>query len=82
MSRTKSIELETKIFSDLREYSKEFVDSVREVAEALADIDVLVSFAVCAIENKYVRPLVTDSNELDIKEGRHPVLEKILPPMI
>ena len=78
-AQTKSIELETKIFSDLREYSKEFVDSVREVAEALADIDVLVSFAVCAIENKYVRPLVTDSNELDIKEGRHPVLEKILP---
>lgn len=78
-AQTKSIELETKIFSDLREYSKEFVDPVREVAEALADIDVLVSFAVCAIENKYVRPVVTDSNELYIKEGRHPVLEKILP---
>lgn len=78
-AQTKSIELETKIFSDLREYSKEFVDPVREVADALADIDVLVSFAVCAIENKYVRPVVTESNELYIKEGRHPVLEKILP---
>ena len=78
-AQTKSIELESKIFSDLREYSKEFVDSVREVAESLADIDVLTSFAITAIENKYVRPVVTESNELVIKEGRHPVLEKILP---
>ena len=78
-AQSKSIELESKIFSDLREYSKEFVDPIREVAESIADMDVLVSFAVCAIENKYTRPLVTDSNELYIKEGRHPVLEKILP---
>ena len=78
-AQSKSVELESKIFSDLREYSKEFVDPIREVAEAIADMDVLVSFAVCAIENKYTRPLVTDSNELYIKEGRHPVLEKILP---
>ena len=78
-AQSKSLELEYKIFSDLREYSKEFVDPVRDVAEALSDIDVLVSFAICAIENKYVRPVITDSNELYIKEGRHPVLEKILP---
>ncbi len=78
-AQTKSTELESKIFADLREYSKEFVDAVREVAESLADIDVLTSFAVTAIENKYVRPVVTESNELVIKEGRHPVLEKILP---
>ena len=78
-AQTKSVELESKIFSDLREYSKEFVEPVREVAESIADMDVLVSFAVCAIENKYTRPLITDSNELYIKEGRHPVLEKILP---
>ena len=78
-AQSKSLELEYKIFSDLREYSKEFVDPVREVAEALSDIDVLTSFAVCAIENKYTKPVITDSNELYIKEGRHPVLEKILP---
>ncbi len=78
-AQSKSIELESKIFSDLREYSKEFVEPVREVAQAIADLDVLVSFAVCAIKNKYVRPVVTESDELDIKEGRHPVLEQILP---
>lgn len=78
-AQSKSIELESKIFSDLREYSKEYVDSIREIAEDISNIDVLVSFAVCAIENKYVKPFITESNELDIKEGRHPVLEKILP---
>lgn len=78
-AQTKSLELESKIFSDLREYSKEYVEAIREVSQSLADLDVLVSFAVCAIENKYVRPVITDSNELDIIEGRHPVLEKILP---
>lgn len=78
-AQSKSSELESKIFSDMREYSKEFVDSIRAVAESIADIDVLVSFAVCAIENKYTRPEISDSNELFIQEGRHPVLEKILP---
>ncbi len=78
-AQSKSIELEYKIFSDLREYSKEFVDAIREFAQGLANLDVLISFAVCAIENKYICPVVDDSNELYIKEGRHPVLEKILP---
>ncbi len=78
-AQSKSLELEYKIFSDLREYSKEFVEPVREAAQLLSDIDVLVSFAVCAIENKYVKPEITETNELYIKEGRHPVLEKILP---
>ena len=78
-AQSKSLELEYKIFSDLREYSKEFVEPVREAAQLLSDIDVLVSFAVSAIENKYVKPEITETNELYIKEGRHPVLEKILP---
>ena len=78
-AQSKSTELEYKIFTDLREYSKEFVEPVRKIAEALATLDVFVSFAVCAIENKYVKPEITESCALDIREGRHPVLEKILP---
>lgn len=76
---TKSAELEYKIFCDLREYSKEFIEAIREIAQNLAQIDVLLSYALCAIENQYVRPLVDGSNELCIKNGRHPVVEKILP---
>ena len=55
------------------------MEPVREVAEIISALDVLVSFAVCAIENKYNKPEILDSNELCIKNGRHPVLEKILP---
>lgn len=75
----KATELEYKIFSDLREYAKEFVEKIRELAHCLSRIDVLLSFATCAIESNYVRPEVVDSNELCIKDGRHPVVEKILP---
>lgn len=78
-AQSKSTELEYKIFSDLREYSKEFVESIRNIAELIAQVDVLTSFAVCAIESKYVKPAILESNELFIQDGRHPVLEKILP---
>ena len=76
---TKSAELEYKIFCDLREYAKEFIEPIREIAQNLARIDVLLSYALCSIENQYNRPIVNDSNELYIKNGRHPVVEKILP---
>ncbi len=78
-AESKSTELEYKMFTDLREYSKEFVEPVREIADAIARLDVLVSFAICAIESKFTKPEITESNELFIKEGRHPVLEKLLP---
>lgn len=75
----KSVELEHKIFTDMREYAKEFVDAIKEIAHNLATIDVLLSFANIAIEANYVKPEIVDSNELYIKDGRHPVVEKILP---
>ena len=78
-ANTKSAELEYKIFCDLREYAKEFIEPIREIAQNIAQIDVLLSYALCAIENQYTRPIVDNSNELDIKNGRHPVVEKILP---
>lgn len=75
----KSIELEQKIFSDLVEYSKSFVDIIKETAHFLARVDVLLSFAINAIESNYIKPEIVDINELYIKDGRHPVVEKILP---
>lgn len=78
-AQTKSAELEYKIYCDLREYSKEFIESIRKIALNLSQIDVLLSFAVSAVENNYVKPEITDANELCIKNGRHPVVEKILP---
>lgn len=75
----KSTELEYKIFSDMREYAKEYVDKIKETAQVLSRVDVLLSFANVAIESNYVKPEIVDSNELYIKDGRHPVVEKILP---
>ena len=75
----KSIELEQKIFNDLVEYSKSFVDIIKDTAHFLARVDVLLSFATTAIESNYIKPEIVDSNELYIKDGRHPVVEKILP---
>lgn len=78
-ARFKSTELEYKIFTDFREYSKEFVTKIREIADAIAKADVLLSLANTAVENNYCKPIVDNSNDLFVKNGRHAVLEKILP---
>lgn len=75
----KIIELEQKIYSDLVEYSKTYVDEIKSLAHFIARVDVLLSFATIATECDYVKPEIVDSNELYIKDGRHPVVEKILP---
>ncbi len=75
----KSIELEQKIYNDLCEYAKSFVDKIKEISHFIARADVLLSFAQTAIESNYIKPEITDTNELYIKDGRHPVVEKILP---
>lgn len=75
----KARELENKLFNDLKNYSKEYVTKIREVADCIAKVDVLTSLATVAIENNYTKPIVDESNDFLIKNGRHAVLEKILP---
>ena len=71
--------MEYKIYSDIRNYSKEYVDIIRKAAECIARLDVLTSFATVALENNYTKPEINKTSEFIIKNGRHPVLEKILP---
>ena len=78
-AQVKANDLEYKLFSDFREYSKEFVTIIREFAQKISELDVYNSFATIAIEQNYIRPEINDSKEIIIKNGRHPVLEKILP---
>jgi len=78
-AQVKAYELEYRLFCDFRNYSKEFVTQIREVAECIAELDVLVSFAENAVENSYTKPQLDDSTDFIIKNGRHAVLEKILP---
>ncbi len=78
-AKFKSTELEYKLFSDFREYSKEFVSKIREIADCIARADVLNSLAEIAVENNYCRPEIDDFDDFIVKNGRHAVLEKILP---
>lgn len=75
----KLLEIEQKIYKDFVEYTKAYIDIMKETAHFLSKIDVLLSFAISATESNYVRPEITDTEELYIKDGRHPVVEKILP---
>ena len=75
----KARELEYKLFSDFKDYAKEYVTKVRILADAIATLDVLNSFATVALENNYTKPNVDESLNFYVKNGRHPVLELILP---
>ncbi|MDX8552367.1 DNA mismatch repair protein MutS [Tenacibaculum sp. 1B UA] len=72
-------QLETEIFAKLVQYIIGFVQPVQQNAQNVAKVDALQSFATLATENNYVRPLMDDSTDIEIKNGRHPVIEKQLP---
>ena len=75
----KIINLETKLFNDLILAILEFIPPVQLNSGLIAKIDCLHSFAIVSEENGYVRPSMDDSFIIDIKDGRHPVIEKQLP---
>ncbi len=72
--------LESKIFNDLVESLAAYIPVIQANAQVVAKIDCLLSFAGIAGENKYKRPDMNMSESLDIRQGRHPVIEKQLPP--
>jgi len=78
-AKFKSVELEYKLFCDMREYTKEFVAKLRELSECVAKADVYTGLATSAVENNYCKPIIDDSEDFVVKNGRHAVLEKILP---
>jgi DNA mismatch repair protein MutS len=76
----KILDLETRLFTELVLAISEYIEPVQLNASLIARLDCLLSFARCAIDNKYVRPEINDSEIIDIRMGRHPVIEKQLPP--
>ncbi|KAL1115917.1 hypothetical protein AAG570_005412 [Ranatra chinensis] len=72
-------QLENMLYEQLVNWMATYIKPVQLNANLVAQIDCLQSFAQMAIDNKYVQPEINDSFELDIKEGRHPVIEKQLP---
>ncbi len=75
----KILALEARIFSDLLIALQPFVAAVQTDASVVAQIDVLLGFAYAAAEYKYIRPVVDESLTLDIRQGRHPVIERQMP---
>ena len=71
--------IEQKLFLDLVLWMNQYIKSVQQNAYLIAKIDALCGFTQLAIDNNYALPIVDDSFDLDIKEGRHPVIEKQLP---
>ncbi len=72
--------LEQRIFNDMVAALAEYTAPIQHDATLTARLDCLLSFATVAQENNYIRPLVEDSDVLDIRQGRHPVIERELPP--
>ncbi len=72
--------IETEIYNALLQEAIHYIRSLQTDAKILAAIDVLISFAEVSIDNHYCRPEINDSDIIDIREGRHPVIEKQLPP--
>lgn len=72
--------LESRLYAELVAYALQYITPLQLNAAIIADIDCLHSFAVSAQEHRYVRPIVDESDVLDIKQGRHPVIETQMPP--
>ena len=75
----KILALEAKLFADLVASMQEYIQQIQTNANLIAQVDCLLSFAKVAEENRYIRPQIEDSDVLDIRQGRHPVIEKQLP---
>jgi DNA mismatch repair protein MutS len=76
----RSRSLEASLFADLRTRSSQHGESLRTLARAVARLDVLCGFATIADERGWARPVVDDGDTIDIRDGRHPVIEMTLPP--
>jgi DNA mismatch repair protein MutS len=72
-------ELETRLFDELVYALSEYISAIQLNAHILSRIDCLLSFATCASEYNYCRPQINDDTAIDIREGRHPVIERQLP---
>ena len=72
--------IEQQLFSELTVWMMQYIKAVQQNANLIGQMDCLCGFAQLAIDNKYVYPTMDNSTDLDIKDGRHPVIEKQLPP--
>ena len=72
------IDLEYNLFLSIRDKVKTFIPILQKISKVISEVDVLQSFATITEENNYVRPVINDDRNVEIIEGRHPVVEKVL----
>ena len=77
-AQEKIVQLEYNLFSELREVLKAKISSIQGTAHEIAILDVLVSLAQAGDEYNYIRPELDNSGVIEIKDGRHPLVERIL----
>jgi len=75
----KMVVIEQKIFQSLLQNAMDFVTPIQQNARIIAQVDCLLSFAEISLANEYVKPNILEDSSLDIKSGRHPVIEQQLP---
>ena len=76
----KIYELESQLFNEIRLIVAHHVDSIQQNAKMIATLDCYLSFAEIAEQNNYVKPEINENHSIEITDGRHPVIERILPP--
>lgn len=74
----KIINLEYNLFMDIRSKVKEYIPKLQETSKTLALIDMIASFATVSEENNFVKPNIINERKIDIKDARHPVVEKVI----
>ena len=78
-AQEKLIDLEYKVFQEIRASISSQIQRIQKTANIVSILDVLASFATVALDLNYVMPIVDNSGEINVKDGRHPVIEKMLP---
>ncbi len=77
-AQEQAVRLELQLFSEIRERLTQSIADIQRIAMALKELDALLSLSTVAVENRYVRPQMTDDGSMDIRDGRHPVVEQSL----
>lgn len=79
-AQDKILEIELRLYNELMLSLSDYITTIQNDARLAARLDVLCNFAYCATQYNYVKPDITTDGIIDIKEGRHPVIERQLPP--
>ncbi|MBQ9298357.1 MAG: DNA mismatch repair protein MutS [Clostridia bacterium] len=78
-AQDKVVDLEYNLFIEIRQKISKQIERIQQTANVISTLDVLVSFAEVASDLNYIMPIMDENGEIDIKDGRHPVIEKMLP---